>query len=443
MISIDFQRRNRYFDKRFGKADKKEEELMGLGFHMTGKATRPEELVQTAQTLAKESGYGIGTGEGGMCIRLCPMGDLEVTWEEDGETPGQWLVEAECQTTPAGPGFHKAALEFAEKLGIRDAEIFDETEYVVHRDFAKMREEHFYPWLKMLVQICRKSFSEKSDGQINLCWNTNLYQPENVDRTAVTPMGRYSVESMEEILDGQGIEALAERFFLWKNEAQDALFYRNRALHTLCVQCYFALSSRSESDKKTNENILEDLERAHRMKPGLAFPYQAYREVCALDGRIPCIAEGGVEFTTPFPMGYRKGLVTIAIANLRLCLPGSYRYEWEEDEDGGGAHLWCDESVDSPIWRMSIFRSRSGQADFGGSSGHIQEPVEQDIPNGRMRYGWTKHGKKKNVCYIMECEVIAADFYYLITVTYTKPEEKEGIVSMLGRISAVPERREA
>lgn len=39
----------------------------------------------------------------------------------------------------------------------------------------------------------------------------------------------------------------------------------------------------------------------------------------------------------------------------------------------------------------------------------------------------------------MECEVIADDFYYLITVTYTRPEEKEGIVALLRRMAAVPE----
>lgn len=186
---------------------------MSLGFHITGRMNRPDALVEKAQALAKESGYGIGTGEGGMCIRLCPMGDLEVVWSEDAERPGQWQVEADCQTTPAGPGFHKAALELAERLEIGEIEVDDETDYVNHRDFNRMCGEHFYPWLRMLVQICRKTFSEKDDSQICLCWDTNLYQPENIGRTAVTPLGRYSLEAMEGILEEGGIEALAERFF--------------------------------------------------------------------------------------------------------------------------------------------------------------------------------------------------------------------------------------
>lgn len=115
-----------------------------------------------------------------------------------------------------------------------------------------------------LAQICRKTFSERDDNQICLCWNTNLYQPENAGRTAVTLLGRYSLENMEEISNEGGIEALAERFFLWKNVEQDALFYRNRALYVLWVQCYYVPSSRSESDRRINESILEDLERAYR-----------------------------------------------------------------------------------------------------------------------------------------------------------------------------------
>ena len=410
---------------------------MSLGFHITGRIDEPDGLIEKAKAIAKESGYGIAAGEEGLCIRLCPMGELEVVWSKDEKEPGRLLVEADCQTTPAGPGFHKAALEAAEQLGIEVTEIDDETDYVNHRNFERMQEEHFYPWLKTLVQICRKTFSEKDYSQISLCWDTNLYQPENVAGTAVTPLGRYSLESMEEILDRQGIEALAERFFLWKNIEQDALFYRNRALYALWVQCYFVPSSRSENDKRINESILEDLERVYRMEPELPFPYQAYREVCKLDGRKPVMSKAGTEYVSPFPIGYRKGTVTLSIANLHFCLPGSYQYEWEEYEDGSGVHLWCDDSVNSPIWRMSIYHTNGPQAPFSENNGRLQELAEEDISNGRIRYGWEQYGKKKDIYYVMECEVIAGDFYYLITVTYTKKEEKEGIIALLRRMAAV------
>ena len=98
---------------------------MSLGFHMTGRISQIEKQTETVQTFAKEHGYGFG------------MGNLEVVWSEDAKRPGQWLVDVDCQTTPAGPGFHKAALELAERLGIGEPGIDDETDYVNHRDFEK------------------------------------------------------------------------------------------------------------------------------------------------------------------------------------------------------------------------------------------------------------------------------------------------------------------
>ena len=134
---------------------------MSLGFHITGRIDEPDELVEKAKAIAKESGYGIAAGEEGLCIRLCPMGDLEVVWSEDEQEPGRFLVEADCQTTPAGPGFHKAALEAAEQLGIEVTEIDDETDYVNHRNFRKMQEEHFFPWLRRWCRYAGKHFRKK------------------------------------------------------------------------------------------------------------------------------------------------------------------------------------------------------------------------------------------------------------------------------------------
>ena len=86
---------------------------------------------------------------------------------------------------------------------------------------------------------------------------------------------------------------------------------------------------------------------------------------------------------------------------------------------------------------MSIYHTNGPQAPFSESDGHLQELTEEDIPNGRIRYGWEQHGKKKDIYYVMECEVIAGDFYYLITVTYTGTKEKEGIIELLRRMAAV------
>ena len=60
---------------------------------------------------------------------------------------------------------------------------------------------------------------------------------------------------------------------------------------------------------------------------------------------------------------------------------------------------------------------------------------EYEITKGRIRFGWEQHGKGNEKYYIMECEVITGSSFYVITVCYLKPEEREGIVELLHRIA--------
>lgn len=344
---------------------------MSIGFLMTGHVQKIKDLVETAQRLTKESGYEITVGEEWLGIQLCPTGELQVSWEKDAEKSGQWIVTVDCQTTPAGAGFHKAALELAEKLGIEEPKVDDETDYYSHRDFMRMKQEHFYPYMRTMIKFCKEKL-DKGSSHICLSWNMDWYSPENVCQTVVTPMGRFKIETLNALLEQQDIETLAQRFFLWENEKRDALFYRNRAIHKLWVECYFVPSSCSKKDKAMNKSILEDLERAYQMNPKLPFPYEAYQELCKLDNKKPTIQERGTEPLFDFPVGYRKGLITEKLGKLRLTLPGSYQYEWEEYDNGGGTNLWCDASIGSPVWRVSGFRARSGGGKFFRRRGRIK-----------------------------------------------------------------------
>ena len=413
---------------------------MSVGFSVAGSVNQIEKMIQTARDIEEKQGCRIGVGEEGMRIVFCPMGCLDVTWSRDEERPGKWLVESDCQTSQVGAGFHKAALEMIEAFGIEDMSVDDETDYYNHRDFQRMKREHFYPWMTQLLRICEKLFSEDGSDQVCLCWDLDLYKPETVERTVVTPLGRYTLEYLKGILEQQGEEALAERWFLWKNEERDALFYRNRALYELWVECYFAPSSRSDRDREINGNILDDLERAYKIDAQLPIPYETYKEVCRLHGRIPVIDGKVEELSYEFPAGYRKSLVAEAIGSLRLMLPGSYMYEWEEDGEGGGTNLWCDDSADSPVWRVSSYQRSYGEAEFTNGLKGVRDLDEYEIPNGRMRFGWRECGKNSEKYYMVECEVITGQFLYLITVAYLKQTERKGIVELLHKMTAVPRR---
>lgn len=415
---------------------------MSIGFSFTAKANRAEDLIRAAGELAGQGGYDMGNDGEGLWVSFCPMGVLRMDWEQDGEA---LAVSGQCATTPAGAGFHRAALEFVEALAetaFTDLAVNDETDYARHRDFERMKGEHFYPWLNTLVKVCLERSEAGEYSCLNLCWDMDQYQPEEVPGTAVTPMGRFDIAAMGEAVKTQGIKWLADRFFIWDQPLKDARYHRNCALNRLWEDCCFAPSGRSDEDKRCNQAILRDLERAAALDPSLPLPLAAYREVCALDGRRPAIPETAPEFTCGFPIGFRRGEVTHAFGVLRLTLPGSYRGEWEENEGGGngGCDLWWDASVQSPIWRLNGFRKRSGTAEITHPFEEEQDQEQIELTDGAARWGWYRVEEDGDAYYQVFCEAVSGPSLFIISVTYSRPEEREGIYRLLRKLAAVKER---
>ena len=90
---------------------------MSIGFTFTGRVKKPEGLISAAKKLADERYYGLYQQEDGLSISLCPLdGRVYITWKKESGLFGQWTVEGECCSTPAGPGLHKAAVEALDAL---------------------------------------------------------------------------------------------------------------------------------------------------------------------------------------------------------------------------------------------------------------------------------------------------------------------------------------
>ena len=407
---------------------------MSIGFSFTGKVKKPETLIETAKRLADEKEYRIGTGEDGLRLALCPLGgDLYVSWKKESGLFGQYAVEGSCTSTPAGPGLHQAAVEALDALGIQKLAVEDETEYFRHRDFDRMCREHFFPWLATLVDMCCQKQDEVNS--LRLCWDLDGYGPEDIPGTVVTPMGRFSVRGLKKLLDEEGIEALAERFFLWFRPGErDALYHRNLALNLQWESCYYAPSVRSEEDKAVNGAICDQLELAARMDPGLPLPRGAYGEVCALADRAPFLPDGP-ELELEFQPGYRKGLVVHAIGPLQLTLPGVYRFEWEEWDKDSGCHKWWDEYSQSPIWRVTGYKMRNGDAAFSPVLQDDNDPAEFQIKGGAVRYGWRELEEDGQRLYQVRSEVITGPSLFLITVTYLDPAQRADIEELIRKIT--------
>ena len=412
---------------------------MSIGLTFTGRIDSPKVLLEAAKILAEERKYHLTAGETGMKMVMCPLGgELGVLWRPEGDPSGPWLVRGGCMSTPAGAGLHRAAVELLDNLPIRALAVEDETGFFRHRDFQRMKEEHFYPWLRTLVDVCRRESGEVVSG-VQLCWSLEQYAPEDIPGTVVTPMGRFRLAELVRMLDEGGVEALADRFFLWNGRTQDAKFYRNRAINALWEKCYFAPSVRSWEDDAVNASILDDLERSAKLDPSLPLPRASYTEVCALAGRDPALPDGP-QLAEEFAPGYRKDLVTHNLGVLRLTLPGVLLYEWERWENGSGAHLWSDASSDSPVWRVSGYRMREGDARFTDHLDALNGVESRELKGGALRWGWKEICEDGARLYQAQCEVISGPSLFFITATCTDPGDLSQVAELIGRVDVVRNR---
>lgn len=409
---------------------------MSIRLRFTGKIDRPQALLDAAKVLARERDYRLGVGETGLKMAMCPLGgELNILWRPEDDPAGPWLVRGECMSTPAGAGLHRAAVELLDALPIRALTVEDETGFFRDRDFQRMKEEHFYPWLWTLVDVCRQESGKEVSG-MSLCWDLEQYAPEDIPNTVVTPMGRFRLRELVRMVEEGGIETLAGRFFLWDGRTRDARFFRNRAINALWEHCCFAPSFRSPEDAAVNTSILDDLERSARLAPSLPLPRSSYLEVCALAGREPALPDGP-ELAEEFTPGYRKGPITHALGSLRLTLPGIYHYRWEVWDNGGGTHLWSDDTSDSPVWRVNAYRAREGDARFTDNLNTLNGVEGRELKGGALRWGWREIREEGETLYQAECEVIAGPALFFLAATCSNPGDLAQVAQTIGKIDVV------
>lgn len=409
---------------------------MSIGFSFTARAVQPSQFLAAVEALAEARGDAVQCEAMEAWVTLAPMGVLYLQIGTDGQVSG------DCQSTPTGAGLHKAALDFVRALAevaLTGLVIEDETDYAVHGDFERMKEEHFYPWLSNLVRIGTEYESAPERySHICFCWDTNQYQPEAVPRTVVTPLGRFDLAKMAALVAREGIRPLAQRFFVWEHEEKDALYHRNKALNGLWEHCYFRPSTRSSEDQYINRVILDELELAMQLDPTLPEPLAEYQELCQLAGR-PMRSPTGVPLLEgDFPIGFRKGNVLHRFGELTLCLPGSYQYDTEERHNGGTDHLWYDDTA-GVWWRATGFMLDRPAEDFApGLFEHAEDVRTVDIgQGGRLRMGYAGAiDEDGEVYYQIVAQALSGQQVTLITVSFDRPEEREAILKQLSRMQA-------
>lgn len=412
---------------------------MKLEITFQGKTRNRDAFIRSIQRLAKSQEYQLGAWKDGMRVVLCPLGYLDMGWTRESGLFGGWKITGGCITVPGGPGLHKAVAELIDALSkkdLKEVQVVDGTGFWEHRDFQRLSQETYGPWLEQELRGALGKLEQSSES-VPLFWGEEDYLPQEVPDTVYTPMGRFSKGWLQEQLDQGRKEELARRIFLWPNASKDAFYYRNGAMKRMWQDCCFAPSDRHYSDEQINGFVLSFLERAYQLDPALPLPMSAYRELCIMDGRNFKIPEDAPELEEEFTPGYHKGELLQSYERLWLPLPGVYRYEWSDDGLGNAGCIWIDEDGGGPIWRVSGYRNKDGAADWNADMSELKDVETLEPEGGKARWGWKDIPNKAEPDMPLRQllgEVAAGDTLYVITVTFSDDEEQEEIYDRLHRM---------
>lgn len=383
---------------------------MSIGFRLTTKCKNISSFQKLLDVVAARHEVSVSHTEDYSELSVCRLGNIFFNYEP---TEDETVIIGDCQTNLLGAGFHKAAIDIVDEvMELRDFpfEVEDDTEYYEHRDFERMRSEHFYHWLNAIVELCQERMS-KDGSMYAICWDCHKYMPREVEGTVVSPFGRIRPEHFVERIKTEGIEALANEFLMWNNKERDALFYRNTALSALWEDCYFMPSARSDEDEEINSFIIKNLETAAGMDASLPFPKEDYLQLCRLAEKEPIDVSALPDYVCEFSIGYRKGWVTYTLGNLKFSLPGNYLY-FEEDDFRG---YYDGENEDWHIVRLLACSVPDDEVSYMEEDAPVLLK-EKNFKNGKCRLYNLGRGKDSDE-YVFQCQAITEHQFSLFTIS--------------------------
>ena len=396
---------------------------MGLGFTIHTKIKDIEKFQQAVESQAVESGYNAEHDESSSTVSFCRLGDLFLNYQHEGEgnTDNVISVNGDCQTNMLGPGFHKAAIEFIDRLqqatGTR-FEVEDETDYYTERDFEAMKKKHFHKWLAKLFEIIQEQ-EDKGSTSLSICWDLNKYYPQSDSGIVISPLGSFRLSEVIRRIREEGIESFADDFFIWNNPERDARFHRGLALNAMWEDCYFMPSERSEEDARINGYIISELETAASLDPSLPFPKKEYEELCRLHGCTPVPTDGIPTYETEFAIGYRRGIINHKVGRIRFSLPGSYL----EDTDDGTL-VYYDAAADNWHTVRCTGYSANGDPDFLDVEEEMIE--EREFDGGKYRLydmGIGQDSEDEEPYPVYSCHALCSNQYTLFTLCASRLED--------------------
>ncbi len=389
---------------------------VSIGVLLSGKIADEQKFIKELKTIAENKKYIYCEYEDESIISVCHMGDIFVKVENNTAT-------IDTSTNLLGAGYHKYICDFFAEIAelFIEVHIEDDTEYFQHRNFHRMKEEHFYSYLSNLIKICCENIADAG----YVCWATNNYTPKHIDNTVVSPFGRINLDDwLSKINDGKVAE-LAEEFYIWSNEEKDGRYYRNYALSLMWEKLYYIKGNLNSEEDEIASQIVDYLEKSVSLNENLPFPIDEYLELCELHDRKPITTSNLTSYISKYQIGYHKDITYNRYGNIKVAILPKMACENSEDAD-----IWYNDQEDFYNFRVSAYRVPPEKAVINDSifETAIGEVIALNIGKANCKVAYV--GKQGN--YHSSIAVIASDEQItFFTFCYANEENKKQVVEHL------------
>ncbi len=395
---------------------------MSISLLMSGKIRNEKKFLKELKKIIKTKNYTFDEYDDESIIRVCYMGDVFVTVKNNTAT-------IDTLTNLLGAGYHKYICGFFAELSKLFTEVYieDDTEYFEHKDFERMKEEHFYTYISNLMYICSENRSKGG----SVCRSSNNYSPKHIEGTVVSPFGRINIDEWLLKIEQGKISELAEVFYIWNNEEKDATYYRNFALSLMWEKLCYVKCGINEHQDQTATQVLCYLEKAAELDSKLPFPINEYLELCGLQDREPIDTKNLIPYISKYQIGYHKDITHQKLGNIKVAvLPKMLRDVLEDDI------IWYNGQQDFYNFKVATYSVSPKKAEinvaiFENFEGEITTLI---IGNGicKVAYEGGEEGLHSSFA------VIACDEQLtIVTFFYAKKETHEQVVEHLKMFDAL------
>jgi len=263
-------------------------------------------------------------------LELCPTGIIELLFNSGN-------IEGGAQGNLAGPGFHKATIDFLDTLSTQlsaEFDVEDEARYANRRNFKELQQEYITFLTSLVDSFTRDEMDIKSTWKIS--WPLDSWWPAEQEGL-FTPMGKYTHEQFKSIIHKHQVESFASNYFIWFNATKDAWFHRGVALYLMWNEFPWT-KPRNEEEERIAEKILFHLDAAKKIDPSIPLPVEEWQELASLARKnLVVTSQNNLSFATK--IGYLRNDILIPCPDGWVVqLPGSFLL----DEDEEGEFYWGD-----------------------------------------------------------------------------------------------------